>query len=523
MNQRVHNGIARLRNLGIGSRLALGFGLVCLLIVVMAVNAAWQASNLQSRFAHALSDGVPVLTRLQALSVDVSEVSLAARDSILATEPAAAQAALERIEAGRNRIGEAIEALNKQVGDDQKALAEELGNHSSSVLVVLVKLSRLHRAQQTDAAKALLFTQLQPKMDAFAKGIDKAQLAQLRALERSREQSNARTAMSRWVTAAMAAAALLISGVLAWLITRSITRPVGDTVRMAEAIAAGDLTATLAIRRDDELGRLQQAVLAMQQQLRELVGSICKLADQLAHASGEIADGSQDLSRRTEETAASLQQTAGAIDQLTATVRRSVDAARSANEMVSTAAGTAQRGGDAVSMIVQRMGEIAAASGKIGDITGVIDGIAFQTNILALNAAVEAARAGAHGKGFAVVAAEVRSLAQRAAQAAHEIKGLIHASTSTVQSGQQLVKDAGVTMRDIVSGVARATAMVDEICKAAGTQSQGLGDVNQSVTRLDEMTQQNAALVEQSAASAESLRDQARELQSLVNKFKLTA
>jgi methyl-accepting chemotaxis protein len=189
--------------------------------------------------------------------------------------------------------------------------------------------------------------------------------------------------------------------------------------------------------------------------------------------------------------------------------------------MVNAAASTAERGGQAMTQIVGRMGEIAAASHRIGDITGVIDGIAFQTNILALNAAVEAARAGAHGKGFAVVAAEVRSLAQRAAQAAHEIKGLIQTSTETVQSGEKLVKDAGVTMRDIVAGVARATAMVDEICKAAGTQSAGLGEVNQSVTRLDEMTQQNAALVEQSAASAEGLRDQARELQSLVKRFKV--
>ena len=242
------------------------------------------------------------------------------------------------------------------------------------------------------------------------------------------------------------------------MITRSITRPVDDTVRVAEAIAAGDLTAPLAIRRDDELGRLQQAVLAMQQQLHELVGGIGGLADQVAMASGEIADGSQDLSRRTDETAGSLQQTAGAIDELTDTVKRSVDAAHTANQMVNAAATTAERGGQAMAQIVGRMGEIAAASNRIGDITGVIDGIAFQTNILALNAAVEAARAGAHGKGFAVVAAEVRSLAQRAAQAAHEIKGLIQTSTETVQSGQKLVKDAGVTMQDIVAGVARATA-----------------------------------------------------------------
>jgi methyl-accepting chemotaxis protein len=518
-----HTGLDRLRHLGVGVRLAFGFGLVCLLIVVMAVSAAWQGDNQQRQFAHALSDGVPVLTRLQALSSDVSEVGLAARDSLLASDPAVAQAALERIEAGRNRIGEAIEALNKQLGDDQKALAEELGNHSSSVLVVLVKLSRLQRAQQLEPAKALLLTSLQPNMQAFAKSLEKAQQAQLQGLEKLRAESNGRATMARWVTAAVATAALLISGMLAWRITRSVTRPVDDTVRVAEAIAAGDLTASLTIRRHDELGRLQHAVLAMQQQLRELVGGIRSLSDQLATASGEIADGSQHLSRRTEETAASLQQTAGAIDQLTDTVRRSVDAANSANQMVSAAASTAERGGKAVFQIVERMGQIAAASGKIGDITGVIDGIAFQTNILALNAAVEAARAGAHGKGFAVVAAEVRSLAQRAAQAAHEIKGLIQASTQTVQSGQQLVNDAGVTMHDIVAGVARATAMVDEICKAAGTQSEGLGEVNQSVTRLDEMTQQNAALVEQSAASAEGLRDQARELQSLIQRFKLAA
>jgi methyl-accepting chemotaxis protein len=511
------------RRFGVAARLWLGFGVVCLLIAAMAANAVWQAVDMNRHITHALDDRVPMLTQLQALSAEVSSVNLAARDAMLATDPTTAKSALERIEAGRARIGDAIEGLKKQLGDDNKALAEELATQSSSVLVQLLKLSRLQRAQQTDAARTLLFEGLQPKIAAFAAGIEAAQLRDIKALDDTRARSAERTVMARWISMAMAAVALLVSGLMAWRITHSITRPVADTVHIAEAIAAGDLTATLDIRRDDELGRLQHAVLAMQKQLRELVGGISSLADQLANASGEIADGSLDLSRRTEETAGSLQQTAGAIDRLTEVVQQSIAAARSANTMVNSAASTAERGGHAMEQIVGRMGEIASASGKIADITGVIDGIAFQTNILALNAAVEAARAGVHGKGFAVVASEVRSLAQRAAQAAHEIKGLINTSTQTVESGQQLVKDAGVTMRDIVAGVARATGMVDEICKAAGTQSHGLGEVNQSVTRLDEMTQQNAALVEQSAASAESLRDQARELQSLVKRFKLAA
>jgi methyl-accepting chemotaxis protein len=513
---------ARRRHLGVGARLGLGFALVCLLLVAMAGNAIWQAVSMQRQFSHALDDRVTVLTQLQALSTEVSGVNLAARDSILAVDPTVAQAALERIEVGRGRIGDAIENLQKQLGAENKVLAEELGNQSSSVLVVLLKLSRLQRAQQGEAAKALLFNALLPKMDAFTKGIDKAQLAQLDGLADTRSQSAARSVTARWATVALVVVALLISGLMAWRITRSITRPVDDTVRVAEAIAAGDLTPSLEVGRDDELGRLQLAVLAMQRQLHDLAGGICRLADQLASASGEIADGSLHLSRRTEETAGSLQQTAGAIEQLSATVRRSVDAARTANDMVNSTASIAQRGGQAVNEVVLRMGEIAAASGRIADITGVIDGIAFQTNILALNAAVEAARAGAHGKGFAVVATEVRALAQRSTQAAREIKELIGASAKTVESGERLVKDAGVTMNDIVDGVARATSMVDEICKAATSQSHGLGEVNQSVTRLDEMTQQNAALVEQSAASAEDLRAQARELQALVKRFKLT-
>jgi methyl-accepting chemotaxis protein len=518
----VHRWVRRAGG-NVGTRLGLGFGAVCLLILGMAGYAMWQAGDTHRRFADALDHRVTVLTQLQSLSTEVSGVNLAVRDSILATDPAMAQSALERVEAGRGRIGDAIESLQKRLGDENRALAEELGNHSSSVLVVLLKLSRLQRAQQGDAAKALLFSTLLPKMDAFAKGIAKAQSEALQALADTRAQSAAHTAMARGITAAVAASALLISCLMAWGITRSITRPVNDTVHVAEAIAAGDLTATLSVERDDELGRLQHAVMAMQRQLHELASSICHQADRLALASGEIAAGNAHLSQRTEQTAGSLQQTAGSLQVLATTVQRSAQAARSANDMVAQAASVAQRGGQAVNEVVQRMGEIASASGRIADITGVIDGIAFQTNILALNAAVEAARAGVHGKGFAVVATEVRALAQRSTQAAHEIKELIDSSVRTVSSGERLVKDAGTTMREIVDGVARTTAMVEQICRDAGAQSDGIGEVNQSVARLDDMTQQNAALVEQSAASADALRERAQELQSLVKRFKLTA
>mgnify|MGYP001355728742 CR=1 FL=1 len=509
--------------LGIGARLGLGFGLVCLLLVLLTSGAIWQAGTLQHRFADALDHRVPALTQLQALSGEVGEVTLAARDSLLLSDPAQTKAALDRIESGRSRIGDLIEKLQQPRASGGQSLGEELGSHSSSVLVVLLKFSRLQRAQQGESARTLLYSALQPKLEAFAKGIAQAQLTELKALQDSRTESAAHTAAARQAMAAMALVALLVSGLLAWRITRSITAPVADTVQVAEAIAAGDLTRTLHVTRCAELGRLQLAVLGMQHQLRELVGGICRLADQLANASGEIADGSTNLSQRTEAAASALQQTAASLEQLAQAVRLSADTARTANDVASSAAATAQRGGEAVFQVVERMDEIARASGKIADIIGVIDGIAFQTNILALNAAVEAARAGEQGRGFAVVAAEVRALAQRSAQAAREIKGLIGASVDKVDAGQRLVKDAGATMREIVDGVSRATAMVDEICRSAGTQSRGLGEVNSSVTSLDEMTQQNAALVEQSAAAAESLRDQAHELQALVKRFKLAA
>ena len=305
--------------------------------------------------------------------------------------------------------------------------------------------------------------------------------------------------------------------------TRSLVRPLSYAMNMADGIAAGDLTQTIQVIGRDESARLLTALQGMQDRLRQVVGQISATTESIGTASAEIATGNQDLSNRTEQTAASLQQVASSMEQLTGTVKQSADSARQANQLASSAAGVAGRGGEVVAQVVSTMDGIHHASKKIADIIGTIDGIAFQTNILALNAAVEAARAGEQGRGFAVVASEVRSLAQRSAEAAREIKALIGASVEKVDTGSRLVADAGATMQEIVASVQRVADIVGEISAATAEQSQGINQVNQSVAQLDQATQQNAALVEESAAAAESLREQSCQLASAVAAFRLGA
>jgi methyl-accepting chemotaxis protein len=305
--------------------------------------------------------------------------------------------------------------------------------------------------------------------------------------------------------------------------SRSIIGPIGYAARVATAIAGGDLTMPIRIEGKDETATLLGALSRMQDSLRSVVGQVHESSASIRHASSEVASGNSDLSHRTEQAASSLQQTASSMEQLTGTVRHSADAARQASQLAGTAADVAQRGGQVVAQVVSTMEEINQSSKKIADIIGTIDGIAFQTNILALNAAVEAARAGEQGRGFAVVAGEVRSLAQRSAAAAREIKSLIGASVGRVEVGSRLVADAGSTMDEIVASVQRVSDIISEISAAAGEQSAGIGHVNTAVSHLDSMTQQNAALVEQSAAAAESLREQAERLSGVVGAFRLTA
>jgi methyl-accepting chemotaxis protein len=318
------------------------------------------------------------------------------------------------------------------------------------------------------------------------------------------------------------AVVLVLIIALGILVTRSVLRQLGGEPRAAievmEALARGDLAVQVPAAAPgslfDGLGRMVQA-------MRSTVQQVYASSDSINTASSEIAAGNQDLSARTEQTASNLQQAASSMEQLTDTVRQSADAARQANQLAASAAEVAQRGGSVISHVVSTMDEINSSSKKIADIISVIDGIAFQTNILALNAAVEAARAGEQGRGFAVVASEVRSLAQRSAGAAKEIKSLIGSSVERVEVGSRLVADAGTTMSEIVASVQRVSDIIGEITAAASEQSDGIGQVNAAVTQLDQMTQQNAALVEQSAAAAESLKDQAGRLSRAVSTFRV--
>ena len=310
------------------------------------------------------------------------------------------------------------------------------------------------------------------------------------------------------------------AGIGYWL-SRSITRPIQSALKLAETVAAGDLSMRIDVETNDETGRLLTALQGMNASLSTIVRTVRASSDSIRTGTGEIASGNIDLSQRTEEQASNVQQTAASVEQLNGTVKNSADVARQATQLAVSASDAAVLGGEVVAQVVTTMHDIAESSKRIGVIIGVIDGIAFQTNILALNAAVEAARAGEQGRGFAVVASEVRSLAQRSAQAAREIKGLIGASEERVDSGNRLVGEAGKTMADIVGQVKRVADLIAEISAAAHEQTTGIGQINDAVAQLDTVTQQNAALVEESAAAAESLRVQAAGLVDAVAVFRL--
>jgi len=391
-------------------------------------------------------------------------------------------------------INDGLRALSKAIRDQDAAKADELATR---------KLTALYK-----------------DFDASANALDELQM---KGAVENYEDSQAlyKRSSAIMITAIIVGIALMaISG---WLTMRAIMGPLNKALGHFDSMAAGNLAENIGIERHDEMGNLMKGLQKMQQQLAGTVRRVREGSSAIAIASNEIASGNLDLSARTEQQAASLEETASSLEELTATVRQNADNARQANQLAVSASDVAQAGGQIVSQVVDTMGLINTSSNRIVDIIAVIDGIAFQTNILALNAAVEAARAGEQGRGFAVVASEVRNLAQRSAAAAKEIKELITESVSNVNAGTALVDKAGATMNEMVQSVTRVTDIMSEIMAAGDEQSAGIDQINQAIAQMDQVTQQNAALVEEAAAAAGSLQEQASELETMVSVFRVSA
>jgi len=512
-----------LNNLKIGQRLALGFGAVLALMAALAAAAYLQ---LQTSGQHSLKAAdydhrVLVVAQWAGLTeLNVARTLAVAKSGGHADVQAYFSPLMKET---TERISTLQKELEAVIDDDEgKALLATVAAKRKVYVDLRTQFNAL--LKQGDAgAPAMLSGQVMPAAAAYLDAMKAIQAYEQGLANEATASVTAAIDHGKVVLGGLLLAGLTVGAAMAWGITRSVTRPVGEAAAAASVIAGGDLSQTVHSARGDELGELLRSLGRMQESLRGLVGQVRASSDSIGTASAEIATGNQDLSARTEQCASNLQETAASMEQITGTVNQSADSARQANQLAASAADVAQRGGAVVAQVVATMDEINGSSKKIADIIGVIDGIAFQTNILALNAAVEAARAGEQGRGFAVVASEVRSLAQRSADAAKEIKGLIGTSVDKVATGTRLVADAGQTMDEIVSSVQRVSDIIGEITAAATEQSSGIGQVNTAVSQLDQMTQQNAALVEESAAAAESLRDQAQRLSGVVASFRLQA
>ena len=406
---------------------------------------------------------------------------------------------------------------------DEAALrrAELVGDIRTQWLAVRDEINAVKASGDDARARQLVESRFQPVTDRYVEvtqALVDGQMADMAALQ---ARINAEFRSLYVYAGALFLAALAVSIVLTWRITTSVTQPVKEAVSLADAVAQGDLTQTVVIKRDDELGQLLQALRTMQNNLVKVVSEVRVASDSVATGSEEIATGTLDLSQRTEEQASNLEETAASMEELTVTIKQNAATARQASQLAQGASEAAIRGGEVVGQVVTTMQDITQSSNKIADIISVIDGIAFQTNILALNAAVEAARAGEQGRGFAVVASEVRNLAQRSAAAAKEIKELINTSVERVEIGSRQVAEAGESVSDIVNQVKRVTDLISEITAASHEQASGIAQVGDAVNQLDQVTQQNAALVEESSAAAESLKHQAARLIEVVSVFNL--
>jgi methyl-accepting chemotaxis protein len=426
------------------------------------------------------------------------------------------------IDKNKQAISDALQVLDQiAYKPEGKELIAKIKTERTAYVASFSKVSQLVADQQLDQANNLVLNETLPLLDNLQTTVGNLVALQKASVELSNTDITESVKFANNLLISVWIAALLFGIAFAWWITRSITSPILNAVAVARTVAAGDLTSDINVKSLYETSQLLQALKEMNNSLIHIVSQVRTGTDTIATASGQIASGNLDLSSRTEEQASSLEETASSMEELTSTVKQNADNAAQANQLVISASEVAIKGGQVVSQVVETMGSINASSKKIVDIIGVIDGIAFQTNILALNAAVEAARAGEQGRGFAVVASEVRNLAQRSAAAAKEIKGLIGDSVEKVDNGSRLVDEAGATMQAIVDSIRSVTDIMAEITAASQEQTVGIEQINQAVAQMDEVTQQNAALVEEAAAASGSLEEQASNLAQVVSVFKI--
>ena len=510
----------KISNLKISARLGLGFAAVLVIMMGLTAIGIMSMGKIKGELDKVVNENVYKMNLLQDMSESIHIVSRVARTLIILTDDNAMQVEKKKMDEARKQYDKAWEALQNTPADEKgKAFRAKIVEARINVRPINDKLIELALANKNEAAATILVKESMPATQKWQDALDNNIEFQKEKNKNEVEEAAAISERARNLMYILTLAALAMGSAVAWLITRSITSPINEAVKIAQTIASGDLTSRIDVKSKDETGQLMQALKEMEESLVKIVGQVRAGTDTIATASAQIASGNLDLSSRTEQQASSLEETASSMEELTSTVRQNGENARQANQLAVAASGVAVKGGAVVSQVVSTMNEINTSSRKIVDIISVIDGIAFQTNILALNAAVEAARAGEQGRGFAVVASEVRNLAQRSASAAREIKGLIDDSVTKVESGSKLVGEAGSTMDEIVTSVKRVTDIMGDISAATQEQVAGIEQVNQAVSEMDTVTQQNAALVEEAAAAAESLQDQAKSLVQLVSVF----
>jgi methyl-accepting chemotaxis protein len=513
----------KFNDLTIGTRLGAAFAAVIFLMSLMLASMLWQLDRIDvGKSAMAQASRKASLAKDWREGIAANSVRLVAK--LRSTVPGDDAYYDTRIQTARAATAKARQELAALVDNGPgKDLLDDAGAQDQAWYTLSEEGFRRKAELGGDHPEVQAFfkDRVAPQMRAAVAAVERLVAHQDKVFDEAHAEIDALQVSGRRVLVGVAVFALVSAALFGWLLARGITRPLAHAVDLARRVAAGDLTADIRAGSRDEVGKLLEALKAMNDSLLTTVSAVRAGTETIVSASQEIAAGNLDLSARTEQQAGSLEETASSMEELTGTVRQNADNARQANVLARNASLIASRGGEVVARVVDTMASINASSKKIADIIGVIDGIAFQTNILALNAAVEAARAGEQGRGFAVVASEVRNLAQRSGAAAKEIRTLIGASVEQVDTGGRLVDEAGVTMQEIVQGIGRVTDIMSEIAAASAEQTIGIEQVNAAITQMDGVTQQNAALVEEAAAAAASLQDQAQSLAALVSVFNI--